>query len=191
MKIIVVEQTANKLVLKVKDSSIVKGLSFCLLGVATSYWGSLATITSIKFLLSGSSSTYSLIDIVTFIAFLKIFLLGISWLYRSIAFFGDTRWTFDKDSRKLFVKNSKFLIASPLPCKYSFDKIKSVKTNLKTITTSMGPTITMQIYRKYKVYRLSILLKSNKEMIISTDKKTPINQERQSEIANLIRSYLT
>jgi hypothetical protein len=177
MNIIVLEQTPEKLVLRVQDTSIIIGLGFCFFGLGPFCFGGLFTIGGIVSLLTGKPS-YSnyLIDIAQFIIFFGLFIAGILWLYGSISFFKDTRWTFDRSLRKLFIKNAKFLTASRYPHECSYNEIRTVITDLKRLTNSRaGSTFSTT----YEVYRLSIILASNKEMIITDDEKTPINQERQ------------
>lgn len=198
-----VEQTSNKLILEVTDSSIIKGLGFCLaglFGLTTGSIGGLAIIYTIRFfLLSSFIHSDSLINIgtsiVTFIFVLGVFVYGILWLYESIPFFKDTRWTFDKNSRKLFIKNAKFSTKSWRPrtrnsYEYSFNKIESVKTSLEVKSYSTSTNALSSSYR-YEVYELSILLTPNKKVIIATNEKTPINQERQTQIVSLIKNYLS
>ncbi len=200
MEIIVVEQTSSKLILKVTDSSTLKGLGLCLVSlfaVASFFMGGSVIIYIIRFfLLSSFVQFYSLINIATYIGvfflFLGIPIYGMLWLYESIIFFKDTKWTFDRNLRKLFIKNAKFWPKSWRPrtrdsYEYSFNKIESIKTSVevKTVSTSSG------FSRSYEVYELSILLTSKKKLIISTNEKTPINQERQTQIVSLIKNYLS
>jgi hypothetical protein len=113
----------------------------------------------------------------------------------------DTKWTFDRSSRNLFVKNIKDsnLKISRRPYKYSFDEIEDVKTVVETVTESINAGSISQSSRSHEVYRILIVLKSNKEsnkksnkkLIMSTDEKIPINQERQAEIVSLIKNYLS
>jgi hypothetical protein len=193
----VVERTPDKLILKVKNSStsIFSGLLVSLIaGIPPCLLGGLGILTSIGELLSNSS--YFLIYILVLIVCFGLLLSGGFLVYGAIAFFViDTTWIFDKSLRKLIIKNPKFsrpqgrrykYSFNTRPYEYSFDEIANITTELRVETSTSG-------YRtySYEVYRLSVLLTSNNVIVISYDEKSPINQEKQAEIVNLIQNYLS
>ncbi len=177
-----VEQTTDKLVLKVKGSFSLMFVFVCFMGVPVSLIGGLGILGSIKELLSNFSFFLTYIPVL--IVSLAMFILGIFLVFGAIShFLLDTICTFDRSLRKLIIKNPKFLPTQFYPYEYSFNEIANIRTVLSTVNQSET--------NSYEVYTLSVLLTSNKAIVISEEKKSSINQEKQAEIVNLIQNYLS
>jgi hypothetical protein len=187
----VVERTPEKLVLKVKSSSRFIGLFLCLIGVVLSLIGVLEILNTSGMFLSNYSffllvfnSSYSLLYILGLIVPFARVISGCFVVFGGIVLLRDATWTFDRRLRKLIIKNSKYFRTQLRSYEYSFDEIAEITTNLTRIVTSVKR-------KKSEVYRLSILLKTNKLIVITVEKKSPMNLEKQAEIVNLIQNYLS
>jgi hypothetical protein len=182
MLIKVTEQTSNKLVLKVKSSSILTGLLALLIGGGFSFITLLGILSSIKEILSDSSSETKENSFLRLVCCLLFLILGIFLCLGAILDFMDTTYTFDKNLRRLIIKNPKGLIPKFLPRQYSFNKIADV-------TTAVASRDSESSYNEF--YKLSIVLLSNTAIVISEGDKIPRVREEQEQIVNLIKSYLS
>jgi membrane-bound ClpP family serine protease len=167
-----VERTPDKLVLKVKSSSIFIGLFLCLIGVVLSLIGVLEILNTSGMFLSNYSffllvfnSSYSLLYILGLIVPFARIISGGFVVFGGIVLLRDATWTFDKKLRKLIIKKSKFLRTQFCSYEYSFDEIVEITTNL-TMMPTMMPTSAKR-------------------------KKSPMNLEKPAEIVNLIQNYLS
>lgn len=177
----VVEQTSEKLILKVKISLSFAGLFMCFMGLAVSLIGGLGILDSIRQLFFNPS--FIIIYLQVLIVSFALFLLGIFMALVAILYFLiDTTCIFDRNLRKLTIKNSKYLRGKLHPYEYSFDEIADITTVLTTVSESRLDS--------YDISKLSIVLTSNEVIVISEAKQSPRNQEKYLEIVNLIRRYL-